>query len=87
MSARSTLSSIFLGGFIAGTIDIGAACLINSAKPSVILQAIASGLLGKSAFGGGARTLPAPRGPRPPGRNSQSHKATSSLSRPSQSRR
>jgi uncharacterized membrane protein YagU involved in acid resistance len=56
MSARSTLSSIFLGGFIAGTIDIGAACLINSAKPAVILQAIASGLLGKSAFGGGART-------------------------------
>jgi uncharacterized membrane protein YagU involved in acid resistance len=42
--------AILLGGIIAGTLDIGAASLINSAKPTRILQVIASGLLGKSAF-------------------------------------
>jgi hypothetical protein len=41
---------ILLGGIIAGTLDIGAASLINRAKPTRILQVIASGLLGKSAF-------------------------------------
>jgi uncharacterized membrane protein YagU involved in acid resistance len=41
---------ILLGGLIAGTLDIGAACLINSTRPTRVLQAIASGLLGKSAF-------------------------------------
>ena len=41
---------ILLGGVIAGTLDIGAASLINSARPTRILQVIASGLLGKSAL-------------------------------------
>jgi len=48
---------ILFGGIIAGTLDIGAASLINSAKPARILQAIASGLLGKSAFDGGSATV------------------------------
>lgn len=48
---------ILLGGLIAGTLDIGAASLINSAKPTRILQAIASGLLGKSAFDGNWATV------------------------------
>lgn len=48
---------IVLGGIIAGTIDIGAASLINGAKPTRILQAIASGLLGKSAFDGNSATV------------------------------
>ena len=47
---------ILLGGIIAGTVDIGAASLINSAKPTRIMQVIASGLIGKSAFDGGAAT-------------------------------
>jgi uncharacterized membrane protein YagU involved in acid resistance len=47
---RDFVVPILLGGIIAGTLDIGAASLINSAKPTRILQAIASGLLGKSAF-------------------------------------
>jgi uncharacterized membrane protein YagU involved in acid resistance len=51
------LVPILLGGIIAGTLDIGAASLINSAKPSRILQAIASGLLGKSAFDGNTATV------------------------------
>jgi len=57
LSARRIVAPILLGGLIAGTIDIGCACLINGAKPSFILQAIASGLLGKSAFSGGPTTV------------------------------
>ncbi|MGH8306743.1 MAG: hypothetical protein ACRER0_00565 [Gammaproteobacteria bacterium] len=44
------MAAVLLGGFIAGTIDIGAASLINWLSPIVILRAIASGLLGKAAF-------------------------------------
>ncbi len=47
---RDCVVPILLGGIIAGTLDIGAASLINGAKPARILQVIASGLLGKSAF-------------------------------------
>jgi hypothetical protein len=47
---RDFVVPILLGGIIAGTLDIGAASLINSAKPTRILQIIASGLLGKSAL-------------------------------------
>lgn len=38
------------GGLLAGTIDIGSACLINSLAPPVILHAIASGVLGAASF-------------------------------------
>jgi uncharacterized membrane protein YagU involved in acid resistance len=48
---------ILLGGIIAGTLDVGAASLLNGAQPSRILQAIASGLVGKSAFDGGSTTV------------------------------
>jgi uncharacterized membrane protein YagU involved in acid resistance len=41
---------MLVGGFVAGTLDIGAASLINKVNPVVILQAIASGVLGKVAF-------------------------------------
>lgn len=51
------VAPILLGGIIAGTIDIGAASLINGAKPTRILQAIASGLIGKSAFEGNSATV------------------------------
>ncbi|MGH8371958.1 MAG: hypothetical protein ACRETO_04415 [Gammaproteobacteria bacterium] len=46
-------TAILLGGFVAGTIDIGAAALIYQISPVIILHAIASGLLGKPAFQGG----------------------------------
>jgi hypothetical protein len=39
------LTAILLGGFVAGTLDIGAAALINVASPILILQFIAGGLL------------------------------------------
>jgi uncharacterized membrane protein YagU involved in acid resistance len=48
------LPAALLGGFIAGTIDVGAAALIFGASPIVILQAIASGVLGRAAFFDGA---------------------------------
>jgi hypothetical protein len=43
---HSSLLAIVLGGFLAGTIDIGAAALINNASPVVILKFIAGGILG-----------------------------------------
>jgi hypothetical protein len=49
-----TLRKILIAGFIAGTIDVGAACVINSLGPVVILKAIAAGILGPASFRGGA---------------------------------
>jgi len=46
---RSVLASILAGGLIAGTIDIGAAALINWISPAIILRFIASGLIGPQA--------------------------------------
>ncbi|MGH6889673.1 MAG: hypothetical protein ACREHF_10835 [Rhizomicrobium sp.] len=51
---KSEWTAIVLGGFVAGTIDIGSACLINLLSPVIILHAIASGLLGRASFFGGA---------------------------------
>jgi uncharacterized membrane protein YagU involved in acid resistance len=51
------VSAIFLGGIIAGTIDIGAASLISGRSPAFIMQAIAGGLLGKATFNGGVATV------------------------------
>ncbi|MGA9796974.1 MAG: hypothetical protein WBQ17_15730 [Rhizomicrobium sp.] len=42
--------AIVLAGLIAGTVDIGAAAIINGIDPVVIAQAIASGLLGKASY-------------------------------------
>ena len=46
--------AILLGGLVAGTVDIGSAAVINLLSPVVIMQAIASGLLGADSFKGGA---------------------------------
>ena len=46
-----------IAGLVAGTIDIGAAALINHVGPALILQGIASGLLGMKSYAGGARTV------------------------------
>jgi hypothetical protein len=54
---HEVLSAIFLGGLIAGAIDIGAASLITGRNPAFIMQVIAGGLLGKASFGGGAATV------------------------------
>jgi hypothetical protein len=43
-----------VGGLVAGTVDIGAAALINSVSPMLIVHYIASGVLGKAAFSVGA---------------------------------
>lgn len=45
---------VVAGGLIAGTLDIGAASLINSVSPTLILHYIASGALGSRAFNLGA---------------------------------
>jgi uncharacterized membrane protein YagU involved in acid resistance len=51
--------AIFLGGLIAGVLDISSAFLLNGPKgvaPLRLLQAIASGLLGAHAYKGGLAT-------------------------------
>jgi hypothetical protein len=55
-STMGALRAILLGGLVAGSLDIGAACLINRVGPSTILQAIASGLVGPASFEMGARS-------------------------------
>lgn len=50
----ATWRAILWGGFVAGSLDIFAASLINWRSPVVILQAIASGVLNKPAFYDGA---------------------------------
>jgi len=51
---------ILLGGLIAGTLDISYACIFSyirrGTRPSVVLQSVASGALGRGAFEGGAKT-------------------------------
>ncbi len=51
---KSIAAAILLGGLVAGTVDIGAAALINAAPPDMIARIIAGGLLGKAALKGGA---------------------------------
>ena len=48
------LRGILVGGLVAGTLDIGAAALINWVSPVLIIHYIASGVLGKASFSGGA---------------------------------
>jgi hypothetical protein len=52
--AATASRPIVIGGLIAGTLDIGAASLINWLNPVIILHYIASGLLGTRAFTLGA---------------------------------
>lgn len=51
---------IFLGGLIAGTLDLTAACVYSwlraSVSPIRVFQFIASGVLGTESFTGGAKT-------------------------------
>jgi hypothetical protein len=53
MQTRSAINAIVLGGFIAGTVDIGAAAGISGRSPILILRVIAGGILGRTSLGGG----------------------------------
>lgn len=48
------LPAILAGGLVAGTLDIGAAALINRMDPRVVLRIIAGGIQGRAALAGGA---------------------------------
>jgi hypothetical protein len=51
---------IFLGGLIAGTLDLTAACVYSwlraNVSPITVFQFIASGVLGRESFTGGAKS-------------------------------
>ena len=51
--SRGALSAIVLGGVVAGTTDIGAACLITGHSVTFILHTIAGGLLARRSYSGG----------------------------------
>jgi hypothetical protein len=56
---RSTLRAVLAGGLTAGLIDIVYACTVHAflgIAPTRILQSVASGLIGRAAFQGGAGT-------------------------------
>lgn len=53
-ASSGVLPAIVWGGFVAGTIDIGAAAIITQLSPIAIMKIVAGGLLGRSAFAGGA---------------------------------
>jgi uncharacterized protein (TIGR02246 family) len=53
-AATSALPAILIGGLVAGTVDIGAAALINRVSPLLIAHYIASGVLGRASFTLGA---------------------------------
>ena len=55
-NSRTLLAAILWGGIVAGTIDIGAACLISGRSIPYILHVIAGGLLAKEALAGGTGT-------------------------------
>ena len=54
------LQPIFLGGLVAGTLDITAACTYSwiraNVTPVQVLHYIASGVLGRASYSGGAKT-------------------------------
>jgi hypothetical protein len=54
------LQPIFLGGLIAGTLDLTAACVYSwlraNVSPITVFQFIASGVLGRGSFTGGAKS-------------------------------
>ena len=60
MKKPRAYQAILLGGLIAGALDITYACVHSyirrRTKPITILQSVASGALGRSAFEGGAKT-------------------------------
>ncbi|HEX3843188.1 MAG TPA: DUF4440 domain-containing protein [Steroidobacteraceae bacterium] len=53
-TAATAFPAILVGGLVAGTVDIGAAALINQVSPVLIAHYIASGLLGRASFSLGA---------------------------------
>ena len=57
---NNSSKTILWGGLIAGTLDISGACIVSwlraSVPPETVLQSVASGLLGRAAYTGGAKT-------------------------------
>ena len=57
MQTRNLVAAAVVGGLIAGTIDIGAACLIFHAPPAPVLKSIAAGIVGHDAAKAGGMDI------------------------------
>jgi hypothetical protein len=49
----SWVAAVVQGGLVAGTLDLGAAALINGVSPAFVARFVAGGVLGKEALAGG----------------------------------
>lgn len=60
LSMNNSFKVVFLGGVIAGALDLAAACIASWLRAGVpplrVLQSISSGLLGAAAYAGGSKT-------------------------------
>ncbi len=54
--SRVQPSAILGAGLVVGVLDVGVAMAIYRTQPMIVLQSIASGVLGKAAYGGGMST-------------------------------
>lgn len=57
LNTRTAILAAIVGGLIAGTIDIGAACLIFHAPPAPVLKSIAAGIVGRDAAKAGGMDI------------------------------
>jgi len=57
LNTRTALQSAIVGGLLAGTIDIGAACVIFHAPPAPVLKSIAAGIVGHDAAKAGGMDI------------------------------
>ena len=57
LTLRRALLAALIGGLIAGTIDIGAACAIFHAPPGPVLKSVAAGIVGRAAAKAGGMDI------------------------------
>lgn len=57
LTTRNALRAALIGGLLAGTIDIIAACVIFQAPPAPVLKSIAAGIVGRPAAHAGGMDI------------------------------
>jgi hypothetical protein len=57
LTTKTAIQAAFVGGLLAGAIDIGAACVIVHATPGPVLKSIAAGIVGRDAARAGGADI------------------------------